>query len=999
MNIDLSKHQFKLYPDFLEYYRNVKPNWGPVGEFVFYRTYSRTKEDGSKESWVDTVQRVVEGIYTFQKAHCDSLTLPWYEAKAQKSAKVMFDKIFTFKFTPPGRGLWMMGTPYVYERGGMALNNCGAVSTKDLDELGSLPFRFIMDGLMHGVGMGFDVEGDGKLFLYEPEDSNVELFHIEDTRESWVESLGKLIDSYLDRYGKPTIQFDYSKVRPAGEPIKGFGGISSGPEPLRILHESIRTLLAKVAENIHPCLDSVDITDMFNYIGKCVVAGNVRRSAEIAIGNLDDDKFFEMKNPDKFQFECSDRRWASNNTVKIYKKDSSRATYSKVVTEALRRGDPGIMWPDNISTFGRGIDGYDPTDAVAPLINPCQVAWSKVLTPKGLKNFGDLQAGDQIWSKEGWTKVVKKWSNGVKDVSKYATTAGIFYGTGNHRVISGGKKIQVKDAESLECLEGPIWKNLELDPQDIMDGLVMGDGMVHSTHQGRYKAVCLTIGANDQDYFTSEVSHLIGNNRAKSDLDYSIQVATTTITPKELVKTYNRRVPTRFLSDPNTMAGFLRGIFTANGFVLRGARVGLCASSKGMIEDLQLMLSALGIRSYYTTDKAKHTKFSNGTFLCKESYRLNITTARREFMDKIGFIQEYKNEVPLGNVGYPHKFDYDIKEVTRISREEVFDITVDNKSHTYWTQGCNVSNCGEQNLESFELCCLVETFPSNHDNYPEYEETLKYAYLYAKTVTLINTHWPETNQVMMKNRRIGTSQSGIIDAFVKHGRKEMLAWSNTGYKYLRSLDHIYSNWLCVPKSVRVTTVKPSGTVSLLPGISPGIHYPHSEYYIRTVQVPGDSPLRFAMEEAGYEIQEIEQQGTGAVTVVFPVHEKYFHKTKEMASVWEQVKNVVDYQKYWSDNNVSCTVTIRPEEHEEMVDALLAFDDELKSLSMLAYRNDYKYPVYKEITKEEFDERSSKIKGQVDYPKILNNQDAEGEKYCSNDSCTLPLAIRDPEDAE
>ncbi|MFO7976268.1 MAG: fused protease/ribonucleoside-triphosphate reductase, partial [Candidatus Hydrogenedentota bacterium] len=85
---------------------------------------------------------------------------------------------------------------------------------------------------------------------------------------------------------------------------------------------------------------------------------------------------------------------------------------------------------------------------------------------------------------------------------------------------------------------------------------------------------------------------------------------------------------------------------------------------------------------------------------------------------------------------------------------------------------------------------------------------LERAYLYAKSVTLVNTHWPETNAVMGKNRRIGVSQSGIIDAFGKHGIDTMKKWCNEGYKFLRKQDKKSSDWLTTPRCKKITTVKP-----------------------------------------------------------------------------------------------------------------------------------------------------------------------------------------------
>ena len=119
--------------------------------------------------------------------------------------------------------------------------------------------------------------------------------------------------------------------------------------------------------------------------------------------------------------------------------------------------------------------------------------------------------------------------------------------------------------------------------------------------------------------------------------------------------------------------------------------------------------------------------------------------------------------------------------------------------------------CVEQQLEDAELCCLVETFPAKHEDYEDYQRTLKIAYLYGKTITLSNTHWPETNAKMLKNRRIGLSQSGVVQAFNKFGRREVYAWCDRAYEYVKELDEEYSNWLCIPKSIRMTSIKPSGS--------------------------------------------------------------------------------------------------------------------------------------------------------------------------------------------
>lgn len=123
----------------------------------------------------------------------------------------------------------------------------------------------------------------------------------------------------------------------------------------------------------------------------------------------------------------------------------------------------------------------------------------------------------------------------------------------------------------------------------------------------------------------------------------------------------------------------------------------------------------------------------------------------------------------------------------------------------------------EQTLESYELCCLVETFPHNHASLEEFCDTLKYAYIYAKTVTLGPTHWPETNRVTLRNRRIGCSMSGLAQFIESRGIGELHKWCEQGYRAIQEADVENSDWLAIPRSIKTTSIKPSGTVSLVAG--------------------------------------------------------------------------------------------------------------------------------------------------------------------------------------
>jgi len=291
---------FSLSSSFLEQFKGRQPKWGPVGFLTYKRTYSRDLPDGGTEEFWQTCQRVVEGCFNIQKIHCRQMGLPWVEQKAQGSAQDMFERMWDFKFSPPGRGLWIMGTDLVYQRGSASLQNCAFVSSENIGEDFAAPFCFLMDMSMLGVGVGGDTKGVGKAKLVAPR-TTLEPHVVEDSREGWVELIRTVLNSFVGKGHYPLV-IDYSQVRGRGTPIKTFGGIASGPKPLAGLVENLTKILLPTGMKAHHKTETIDdwatiqtatitlegegdsrrissaqIVDIFNFIGKAVVAGGVRR--------------------------------------------------------------------------------------------------------------------------------------------------------------------------------------------------------------------------------------------------------------------------------------------------------------------------------------------------------------------------------------------------------------------------------------------------------------------------------------------------------------------------------------------------------------------------------------------------------------------------------------------------------------------------------------------------------------------------------------------------
>lgn len=665
---------FKLSDDFIAGYEKREVPWGfpigsgnSLGELTFLTKYSRRKDDGSKEKWHEACRRVIEGTFSIQKDWCKENRLPWNERKAQNTAQDAYERLFVGKWTPPGRGLWMMGTEFVHaKRNSAALQNCSFLSTESISPRSVhdavWPFVRLMEMSMLGVGVGFDTKGADKLEIHQPLDEK-KIHVIPDSREGWCDSVSILLESYFFA-NRNYAEFDYSNIRPSGEPIKGFGGVAAGPGPLIDLHKSLREQFeGRSGERI----SSTDIVDIQNKIGKCVVAGNVRRSAEIALGDLNDEKFLDLKNWEVNPERMGANGWGhtSNNSIVASVGDN----FDNISGRIADNGEPGIIWLDLCREYGRLVDAPNNKDWRAAGTNPCS----------------------------------------------------------------------------------------------------------------------------------------------------------------------------------------------------------------------------------------------------------------------------------------------------------------------------------EQTLESGECCTLVENFISRHDSLEDFQKTLKVSYLYAKSVTLLPTHWPETNAIMQRNRRIGCSVSGLAHFAEVNGWTSLRTWLNNGYSYIQHLDIKYSEWLGCRQSIKTTSVKPSGTVSLLFGVTPGVHWPTADVYIRRMRLASNDPLVEALAEAGYNTEPDVMDPKHSIVVELPTRGPEVRTEREV-SMWEKTSLAILAQRYWADNQVSVTVTFKEDEKDQIGALLRSIDGQLKSISMLPLLEvggAYAQMPYERI---DVDTWQSKIKDvrKIKWKSLYagNALDAEGEKYCSNDSCEI-----------
>ena len=252
------------------------------------------------------------------------------------------------------------------------------------------------------------------------------------------------------------------------------------------------------------------------------------------------------------------------------------------------------------------------------------------------------------------------------------------------------------------------------------------------------------------------------------------------------------------------------------------------------------------------------------------------------------------------------------------------------------------------------------------------------------------THWSETNDVIKRNRRIGCSQSGIQEAIQKWGRRLYLdEFCDQAYTYIQYVDKKYSDWMGVPLSRKTTSVKPSGTVSLVAGSLPGIHYAESETYYRTIRLSAISPLVEILKNSGYRIEPAVSDPIRTVVVYFPVIHSKGTISKHDVSIWEQFTNAADLQHYWADNQVSITITFKPTEANQIARALSCFDSKLKGVSLLPITDHgYAQAPYISTDRLEIKEYAKSLKPLNFTSLSQEGENADANKFCDGEACEI-----------
>ncbi len=302
-----------------------------------------------------------------------------------------------------------------------------------------------------------------------------------------------------------------------------------------------------------------------------------------------------------------------------------------------------------------------------------------------------------------------------------------------------------------------------------------------------------------------------------------------------------------------------------------------------------------------------------------------------------------------------------------------------------------VNPCGEQPLEDRECCTLAELYLPKIPDRATWRRVIKHAYRYAKLITIASEHMQgRSREVMLRNRRIGLSVTGVTQFLATHGMDELISWLNDGYAHVDRYDGLYSQWYGVPRSIRMTTVKPSGNTSVTFGVTPGAHYSVAgRYHIRRVNnIPLDSPLVAHLADCGYPVEQ-SAYTPGTACISFPVDMGADVPGEDEVSLEDQLELACTLQRYWSGNAVSLTGKFDPAVYSpaDLANVIGSVDRRLKTLSVLPLGNDtYAQMPYERLDATQYEALITNLRPAKVAEVAASAQVAD--LYCDSDRCEV-----------
>lgn len=963
---------FRLPDDFIEEYVNRRPEWGfPVGgdnylsELVYVNKYSALKDDGSKEEWYETVRRCIEGMYSILKDHCKKNKTSWNEGKSLAGAKNAYDRMWHFKWMPPGRGVQHMGRPSIHERQDSSfLQNCFAGTEEFVTRSGPQSFQdtlgqelavWTSNGWQPGFIQSFGVQEVQRVTFKPNGIRSLALCDVIVTpNHRWILDNG-------------TVTTDLK----VGDVVKQ--AVVPGGEYMEEYHEGM----------LHGLIfgdgwkTSYQYSDgRFGYELRCCDARTQELASSPQLKSLWDEVYKDRpsSNGDWFFF------LKSHDELKEFPIGKSN-DYLRGFTNGWIGADAWIAPEGSYKLDSQRHDAYEwlkrnAASAGYQLVGYCQ--------DHAATNLGERKAPLNRFTLRDYKNTIpwrvvsilpmaetEVYCAVVPNTASFTLASGIY--TGNCAFLTTAKL----SSHSAWEATGPFVRMMEMSMCGIGVGFDTRGAENLTLHAPTDDKCYSHVVEDSREGWAEAIGVLLESyffkNRSQVEFDYS------QIRPSGApLKSFGGQA-----SGPQPLIDCVEVIQS-----LLDDRKGDKITSTDIVNIMNLIGKAVvagGARrsaqiAFGDPEDDVYTSLKDWTLL-ENKDRCDLDNGWAWNSNNSVFVDGEISEALINKTimnGEPGYMWLDLAQQ--------YGRMVDPRNDKdYRAMGGNP--CLEQTLEPWECCTLVETFPTKHVDFADYRETLKAAYLYGKAVTLLPTAWPETNEIMARNRRIGCSMSGLAEFVETRSWSKLQDWMDEGYQFIHHRDQKYSEWLAVRESIKMTSIKPSGTVSLVASVTPGVHWPVSAgSHIRRVRYSVNDPLVARLIDAGYPCEPMKGDPKNTVVVTF-VTQSAPVRDELNVSIWEKAELAVMAQRWWADNQVSATVTFTKAEEDQIAPLLASKKGQLKGISFLPLdQKVYEQAPYEHISEKDATTFTHMVTNLGDL--YSNGQDAIGDKFCDSDVCTI-----------
>jgi hypothetical protein len=952
--------------------------------YTFVSKYARWLEDKNRrETWKEAVERVKEMMLTMYADKNISDDINW-----------AYDMMYKKKVLGSQRALQFGGDPILKRHS--KIYNC---TSSYCDRLRFFQECFWL--LLCGSGTGFSVQKHhvAKLPNLEhniPENNEGIKYVVEDSIEGWANALGVLLSSYFSKpleefkiYKNTYVVFDYSEIRPKGSSLASGVGKAPGFEPLANGLEKIRALLDRCIASGQKKLRPIDAYDIVMHSSDAVLSGGVRRSASLALFSPDDEEMAKAKTGN--WYIENPQRARSNNSALLLKDSTSLEQFENLMNSVKEFGEPGFIWSDSTEmTF-----------------NPCVVADSTVVTDRGIKMVSELinKGFNAIVDGVSYPSYKGFWHTGKKQVIELEFKSGrTIRVTPNHKImttigwkeagdINFGEKVVINNHRSYNLdstanfnFESYDWK------RGYLLGLFLGDGNHNkgsaelkwwgeSKEEYRKQAFLMLdeIGYTNNHHNSEQNSVAVYSSiRSKTLMDFALEKDCMVGTSKRLSKE-------SVCGSWNHISGLIAGYFDADGTVLvnniKGSSLRICSVQLENLQNIQIGLNALGIYSkIYKNRRPEGEKAmpdgKGGTknYFCQTSHELVISSDNIVRFAKYVPIQNEQKKEKLNTILNNYKrmpnrtnFVDTLVNKTIVGDLDVYDCTVE-EIHAFDNNSVYVHNCVEVGMwpvdeetgKSGWQGCNLSTIncSSIEDEQDFYNRCRAASIIGTLQAGFTDLHYlGETScKIFSREALLGVSLTGIME---KHDLVLTEKVLKQGAKVAVETNKTMAKKIGINQAARVTCLKPEGTSSSMLGTSSGIHPHHAKRYIRHVQANIlEAPYQHFKS---YNPQACEKSSWSAnntdEVVKFPIEVPDGSKLKNQLPAVEMLQIVKDTQKNWVHSgknrslctqdylchNVSNTVTVKPEEWDDVTKYIYDNRKYFAGISLIPQSGDKDYP--------------------------------------------------------